>query len=329
MDAHHASDEGIGFAKLRFGAVSARPELDAFRGELNRELIDLMQSLPAVLHADTVVFFLHDLKIAILPQFDYFRNYFTPAWSIVFWLERLPVRTAPLAEADRQDARTAHAMALFLHLLDDHLNDGQLQASHLALLLRSQAWRRMHQALEGLRAGVATGAGIVEGALEAYYGSIGAPPAPATLEGYCAHFRDQMATGTIVPLLMASKMGYDKNFDDALVAAYGGFGVAWRLLDDWQDLEEDMRSGCRSAVYFAAPADIRRLWDGTPAGDPADRHQKIRTLLHRYGIGDLLKQKINAELTVAAATLERIHLAGLAEELRCLAGPLSAERAPA
>ena len=329
MDAHPSRDQPIGFPTLRFGEGSASQALDAFRGELNRELIDLMKSLPAVLHTEAVVFFLRDLKIAIYPQFDYFRNYFAPAWSIVFWMERLPGRKPLPPDTDRKDARTAHAMALFLHLLDDHLNDGQLEASHLALLLRSQAWRRMHQALERLSADIATGADIVQKALDTYYGSIGTPPATATLEGYCAHFRSQMATGMIVPLLMASKMTCDGAFKDALETAYGSFGVAWRLLDDWQDLEEDIQSRSHSAAYFCSPEEIRRLWDDALEGDPVKRQQTIKSWLHRHGIGDRLKRKISAELTSAASLLAKIHMAGLADELRCLAGPLSNERTPA
>ena len=88
---------------------------------------------------------------------------------------RQPLLTA----ADRSNARTAHAMALFLHLLDDHLNDGQLPASHLLLLLRSQAWWRMKTALNQMVADVATGERIVNDAFDAYYGSIGSPPGPS------------------------------------------------------------------------------------------------------------------------------------------------------
>lgn len=328
MDARQPCDEPIGFSNLRFGEGCASQALDAFRGELNRELIDLMKSLPAVLHTDAVVFFLRDLKIAIYPRFDYFRNYFAPAWSIVFWMERLPGRKPLPLDTHCKDARAAHAMALFLHLLDDHLNDGQLEASHLALLLRSQAWRRMHQALERLSADIATGADIVQEALDTYYSSIGTSPTTATLEGYCAHFRNQMATGMIVPLLMASKMACDGAFKDALETAYGSFGVAWRLLDDWQDLEEDIQSRSHSAAYFCSPEEIRRLWDEAVERDPVKRQQTIKTLLHRYGVGDLLKRKIRAELMSAASMMARIQMAGLAEELRCLAGPLSNERTP-
>jgi hypothetical protein len=329
MDANGDCSERIPFATIRFGEVKCTDEVDAFRHVLNHELITLMESLPAVLHSDAVIFFLNDLKIPILPRFDFFRNYFAPAWSVLYWMEQQAGRQPLLTTADRRNARTAHAMALFLHLLDDHLNDGQLQASHLILLLRSQAWWRMKTALKQMVADVATGDRIVNDAFDAYYGSIGSPPALATLEGYCAHFRNQMATGMIVPRLMASKMGCGDDYTNALTTAYSSFGVAWRLLDDWQDLEEDIQRGCHSAVYFGSPPDVRRLWDSAPEGDRAKPRQKIKTLVQRYGIGETLRRKIGLELTSAASMMEGIHMTGLADELRCLAEPLSTAKTPA
>ena len=63
---------------------------------------------------------------------------------------------------DDHNAKVAHAMALFPHPLDDHLNDGQLATSHLTLLLRSQAWALMTNALKRLADGVEEGGGNCE-----------------------------------------------------------------------------------------------------------------------------------------------------------------------
>ena len=299
----------------RFGEVALSDGANAFRREMNRELMALMRSLPDATHTDAAVFFMQDLGIPFIPEFDYFRPYVAPAWSILYWLEQHPAMAPFLKAEDRNHARTAHAMALFLHLLDDHLNDGQLAATHLNLLLRSQAWLKMNAALTPLSDGVDGGADIVRDFIDAYYASIGSPPPADTLDGYCSHFRKQMATGMIVPVLLAMKMTGDENVSTALEEAYGAFGIAWRLLDDVQDLDADMRTGSHSGIYFALPPDIQPLWGQT------SQVAEVREAIERSGTRETLEERIYLELASAAATLEKIQMTGLAEECRSLARP--------
>lgn len=300
---------------IQFGEVALNDEAEAFRRQMNHELIELMRSLPGAAHADAAVFFMQDLGIPFIPEFDYFRPYAAPAWSILYWLEQHPAMAPFLKTEDRNHARTAHAMALFLHLLDDHLNDGQLAATHLNLLLRSQAWLKMNAALTPLSAGVDGGAEIVRDFIDAYYASIGSPPPADTLDGYGSHFRKQMATGMIVPVLLAIKLTGDEAFSIALEEAYGAFGIAWRLLDDLQDLEADMRTGSHSGIYFALPPDIQPLWG------QKSHVAEVLVAIERSGIRETLEERIYLELAFAAATLEKIQMPGLAEECRSLARP--------
>ena len=58
---------------------------------------------------------------------DFFGNYYTPIWSIIYWLsheEHLPIER--LNTEDVASAVTAQSMAMFIHSLDDHLTDGQV-----------------------------------------------------------------------------------------------------------------------------------------------------------------------------------------------------------
>ena len=329
MDGNLSENTKAVTSSAGFGHVTLTAAVAAFRHELNGEMMRLFRSLPESTHTDAMVFFMQHFRTPFFPEFDYFQNYHAPAWSIIHWLDRMYSEHGSLSPEDRRHARVAHAMALFLHPLDDHLNDGQLPATHLHLLLRSQAWRRMNAALEGLAMGVTGGPLILQGFLDDYYASIGSPPAIATLDGYCAHFRRQMATWMCVPVLMAVKIMPDDDFRAVLQTAYGSFGVAWRLLDDLQDLETDMTSGSRSAVYFGLPAEIRQLWDQNPLNENRARYDKILDAVHRGGVLETIRERIGRELTSAASTLDAIRLAGLADELRCLAGPFADEPATA
>lgn len=310
----------------RFGGVPLAAAEIAFRNALNGEMMGLLQSLPESVHTDAVILLMEHFGTPFFPAFNYFQNYFAPSWSILYWLEQVASEGRPKTHLPPHAPR-AHAMALFLHPLDDHLNDGQLPATHLSLLLRSQAWQRMNTALERLTADVPQGREIVADLTNAYYDSIEASPAVATLDGYCAHFRKQMATWMIVPALLARYMTPDESFGLDVQAAYGAFGTAWRLMDDLQDREADLAAGCHSAVYYLLPPAIRGLWDQGPDGRPPARVRKIREAIRQEGIVEALQKRILRELVFAATSLDAIQLGGLAQELRCMAAPLADGRA--
>ena len=312
---------------MHFGSVSPSTALDAFRREMNGEVMALLRSLPKTVHTDAAVCLMRHFGALLLPEFDFFRTYFTPAWSILFWLEQKIAENVSLSAEERRHARAAHAMALFLHPLDDHLHDGQLPASHLLLLLRSQAWRRMCEALEALAAAGPGGEAILRGRIEAYYASIGQPPAEETLDGYCRHFQDQMATWMTVPLLMASRLAADKGVCEAVQCAYGGFGTAWRLLDDLQDLALDIQTRHHSAVYYLLPLAARQCWDRTSGGDADGRQGMLWRAVHACGAVERLRRRLFKELQSAAAAAETIDLTELAGELRCLARPFAGDGA--
>lgn len=305
---------------IRFGTVELAPGLEAFRQALNREMTEFLYSLPAPTHADAAVFFMQHLGTRFIPDFDYFRHYHPPAWSVLYWIagRRAHRKSSP---AEEGWARMAHAMALFLHPLDDHLNDGQLPATHLNLLLRSQAWRRMHAALEPLADAVAGGGAVVRGLIDDYYASIGTPPTIPTLEGYCTHFRRQMATWLIVPVLMARRQAADRSFAADLKRAYESFGIAWRLLDDLQDITADRVSGARSAVYYALPARLRPAWALGDASATVPRHDRVADYLAVHAVHRTIQARIGNELAAAAALVAGLGMTEMAAELHALRRP--------
>ncbi len=312
----------------RFGDGAPAPAVRAFRRELNREIIDLLRSLPDVVHTDAVLFCMQHLGTPIVPEFDYFRQYHPPAWSVLYWITHRPA-ASPLTPDLWGHAKTAHAMALFLHPLDDHLNDGQLPATHLNILVRSQAWRLMNAALTPLAAAVPGGSAIVDRLFDAYYTSIGKEPPQASLDGYCAHFHHQMATWQIVPVLLAQQGHADSGDATALEKAYAAFGTAWRLIDDLQDIASDRRSGSRSAVYFCLPASLQADWPRPGAPDRSPRRvDRVGEFIAAHAIHDSIRARAASELAVAAEIAAANEMGGLALEFQALARPLVERHRP-
>jgi len=324
MERHSTATVSADGSASRFGRVPLTAARIAFRKEMNREMMALLRSLPASAHAGAVVALMEHFRTPFFPEFDYFRNYHAPAWSILYWLEQMG---AVDADAHRH-ALGAHAMALFLHPLDDHLSDGQLPPTHLHLLLRSQAWQRMNAALEPLAAKIPSGGGIVRSFIDDYYASIDTSPAAATLDGYCVHFRRQMATWMIAPALLSARVMPDRSFAQALQSAFGAFGTAWRLVDDLQDVSADLAAGSHSAIYYLLPPEIRPLWDQASPPGALERQQAIHEAVFREGIMERLRSRVLRELASAAQTAAAIEMSGLAEELDCLARPLADGQAP-
>lgn len=323
MDTTPTAPASAAGSTIRFGPVPLEAAAVAFRRDMNREVMDLLWSLPASVHTDAVVLLMEHFHAPFFPEFNYFQNYHAPAWSILYWLEKLAADRGLSAPPLRRKALQVHAMALFLHPLDDHLNDGQLPASHLNILLRSQAWLRMNTALEALATGVPDGAGMAQTLIDAYYAAIGTPPAEDTLDGYCIHFRHQMATWMIAPVLVAAGMMLDENFPAALQSAYGAFGTAWRLVDDLQDVDADLAAGHRSAVYYLLPPEIRDLWDRVPAPGRGERQDAVRAAILQEGLMETLEGRILKELARAARAMEALAMPGLADELHGLARPIA------
>jgi hypothetical protein len=315
-------------AGINFAEVDLSSEEEDFRRQFNNEIIALCRSLPDSTQTDAILFLTQFLVTPIGRELNFFKNYYAPAWSILYWLINGGLGEKRLDPEDLKSAVTAHAMALLLHPLDDHLHDGQLPATHLTMLLRSQAWLIMNKALNRLNTGFAGGQKIVQDFIDNYYASIGRSEAIPTLDSYCDIFRKQMATWLIVPVLMTKKMAVDEKLTHAVQTAYGSFGIAWRLLDDLKDIETDMLNGSRSAIYICLPEDIQAHWQNNGLAENGSRARMILDYIRDHRVAHTILERICSELESAASIVDDFQMKPLAYEFRCLLRPLKNRQNP-
>jgi hypothetical protein len=312
-------------SEIEFGAVVLSDGAKKFCWEWNNEIIALCKSLPESTQTDALLFFMKNSGLSFEDDLNFFRTYYIPTWSIIYWLLQNGTDDAKLKQADVINAKKAHSMAMFLHALDDHLKDSQMPVTHLSLLLRSQAWMIMHTGLKKLANEIDGGNRVVRDLINDYYSSIRNRQKIETLEAYCELFRKQMATGMIAPVLMIKKMGKDEKSAAALKRAYGSFGIAWRLLDDLKDIEADMSGGIHSAIYTCLSEETKNLWIENRAEKPGLKSRNNEIILNdilENRVVDKIKDKIFAELTAAASIADTLDMTGWADEFRCLLKPL-------
>ncbi len=318
-------------SEIDFGPVDLSDGEKKFYSELNKEIILLCKSLPESTHTDALLFFMGYSKTPFGQEINFFRNYYVPTWSIIYWLIQSDNNDKGLGQKDIKNAITAHSMAMCLHSLDDHLTDKEMPVTHLTLLLRSQSWMIMNNAFTGLADGVNGGEKIVQSFMDEYYSGIRGSEAIESLDSYCDIFRKQMATGLIAPVLMTKRMTGDEKFVGAIQNAYGSFGTAWRLLDDIQDIEKDMSKGVPSSIYFCLSEDMRILWDkntGEKTKEEGCCTEVVLDYVLENRVIDIVKERICSELESAAAIADYYDMTGWADEFRSLLRPLKNTRGP-
>ena len=323
-------------AHLKFGDIKLSDDAKKFCKEWNNEIILLNKSLPDSTRIDAMLFFMihSGLLTGLLvgKEINFLKSYYIPTWSIIYWLCQTDPDENKLAIEENRHARTAHSMAMFLHAIDDHLKDNQIPVTHLALLLRSQAWMIMNNAFSRLASEVHDGRQVLHGFINDYYSSIRYSKGIGSIDDYCELFRKQMAIGMVAPVLLIKKRTQDERFANAVQIAYGSFGIAWRLLDDINDIAADMAKGTHSAIYYSLPEDQRMVWDnGSKRKNNSIKEDKedILVFITKRNIVNRIIIRICRELDFAASIMDDYHMKGWADEFRCLAKPLKyAQRCP-
>jgi len=316
-------------SRVDFGIVNISQEEEVFLKELNREILSLCEYLPESMRTKAALFLVEYLHATFSDGINFVNYFYTPAWSILYWLHRSYSGRRRLDMKYLQYAKTGHTMAMFLHAFDDHLADGQISVTHQALLIRSQAWVIMTRAFERLAKGVAGGAAIVRGFINDYYSSIGKSAETDSLDSYCALFRKQMATWLIAPILLSKIIFPREDISHSIKAAYCSFGIAWRLLDDLQDLEKDMINGVHSSIYIFLNKDLKYSWDQYTEEKIDQHYDHLKTILSyilEKGVVETIRKRSCDELESAAYIADSCGMSGLANELRCLMKPLRKER---
>jgi hypothetical protein len=318
-------------SEIDFGPINFSERESEFYRQLNNEIILLCKSLPESIQTDALLFFVQYSKMSLGQDLEFFRHYYAPAWSIIYWLIESGPNDRGLTKRDIKNAITAHSMAMSLHSLDDHLSDGEMPVTHLALLLRSQSWMIMNGALNSLSDGFGRGRKVVQAFINDYYSGICSSEEVESLNGYCDLFRKQMATGLIVPVLLTKMMCGNEEFARAIQAAYESFGIAWRLLDDIKDVEADMMKCIHSSIYVCLPEKIKKLWDNHTGEESDEKNDYRKTILDcilKNRVIETLRKRICSELESARSVADRHKLTGLAEEFRCLLKPLKNGNSP-
>jgi len=311
---------------VNFGKAELSRLESAFYKRLNSQIPSLCRSLPESVQTDSMLFLMKYSGVNLGDELDFFANYYSPTWSIVYWLSQncsLPARR--LKKKDVASAITAQSMAMLLHSLDDHLTDHQLSISPLNLFLRSQAWTIMNRAFHSLAEGVPTGERTVRNFIGEYYSSIRDSKEPKSFDSYCDLFRRQMGIGMVAPILLSMKMTGTSDFAKDVGNAYGSFGIAWRLLDDIRDISRDMKKGAHSSVYLCLPKKVKTHWNNHNSKSRAAAKNSLITVLNHiqeYRLIEKIKERICTELEAAASIVEAHGLKGLSKEFKCLAHPL-------
>ncbi|MCK4784970.1 MAG: hypothetical protein KAV87_14555 [Desulfobacteraceae bacterium] len=308
-------------SEIDFGPVTISSKQKGFLDELNHEVISLVRSLPESTQTDALLFLMHYMGIFVGQELNFFKNYYAPSWSTIYWIQDALQGREKLSHGDEKSAMAAHALLLLLHSLDDHFNDNELHATHLSLLVRSQCWLIMNKALKVFAEGVDGGGEIISEIMNDYYSGIRSLKEIDSLDGYCDLFRKQMATGLIVPTLLIKKMSTDEKFLEAMQNLYESFGIAWRLLDDIKDLEVDLKKGSHSSVYIALSKAERALWDSRST-EKKEIHKEfgkaiLDAVLKRDVIGRL-KERIRNHLTLAASIAADYGMKGMESEFQAL-----------
>ena len=309
---------------MDFGGVCFSGTQKGFYQDLNGKILTLCDALPESVQTDALLFLMKYSGLSMGQKLEFFRNYKVPSWSLVYWLSH-HAPSNRLSQKDINQAMTAHAMAMILHSLDDHMNDGQMPATHLTLLLRSQAWMIMQHSLKKLSANIDEGEKIVVDLIDAYYAGIAGPSDSHSLDLYCNLFRQQMATWLITPVLILQKLECDKEYIHSIQMAYESFGIAWRLLDDINDIEMDMHNGEYSAIYVDLPLKMKKLWHKGKKTDAVYKNKK-KDIIIGYIIDTNLVERIQnriiKETQSAVSIFANCGLDGLSMECRYLLEPL-------
>ena len=309
-------------SEIGFGEVYLSEGEKNFCSELNDEIHALCNALPQSVQTDALLLLMSYFRRTFVGNPLIFMNYYAPAWSIIYWIIHGRPDGGDLSQQDIGNAKAAQSMALLLHPLDDHLCDGQLPVTHLNLLIRSQAWVIMTNAMRDLAAGLVDGNQIVADLIDDYYSGINSSEDISSLDRYVDLFRKQMATGFVVPVLLSKKITANGEFAAAIQSVYGSFGIAWRLLDDINDIEADMMTGSKSAIYACLPESLKKCWEKDNKEKIIGDYESILNYVVANDAVEKIVNRIHIELESGAATADKYGLTVLADELECLAKPL-------
>jgi hypothetical protein len=307
-------------SSIDFGEVTLSGEEKLFYDQLKQAIMRIIKSLPLPVQTDAMLELMGHLKLPLNRDVDFLKAFYPPTWTILYWLYITFDDGSVFSKRDIQNYCTIHSAAMLLHLIDDHLVDGDMPATHQVLLLRSQLWVAMNHALNAQTRGKDRDFQTARKYLDTYYASVGNAQGLSSLNAYCLRFKQQMGMGFIAPVLMTKKITVDVRLSKAVETLFGAFGTAWRLLDDLQDIPTDILKRTRSSVYICLPEKIKRQWcSKRPATISKVEHTElIFQSIIEQNIIERLISRICQELNLASSIADSIKIQGYASELNSL-----------
>jgi len=305
------------FVAIDFGAVTPDAQVVALAERLEASVRRAVADLPPAMSAEAAA----ELTVYAGPRPRFIDLFYIPIWSFVHWVPEAAQRAELVRVPSMiEHAQEAHALSLFMHLWDDHLVDGQLKPTLLRLQLRAIAWQRYHAAVGVL-------AGMVEGGPETVARLVGnyltachQPPPVHDLRTFCDRFLQQIGIWLVVPTLLGHIVGGPAAARD-LVGIIEAFAVAWRLIDDIQDIDIDILSGQDNGVWFELDDDGRACWAACrTASAGADRVEprtwaSVSTAIRNTRTLGAVIDEVTARLSRAEELAIRAGWTGLAAEL--------------
>ncbi len=305
---------------LTFGEVPLATDHRPLKDWLDRRVPAFCGRMPAAVRDSALLAVqAHLTRYRVCHVAAFYDKYYPPAWTVIPFLagSRGGVNTGQM-----HDALSAQAAAMFLHLLDDHLTDGDIPVDNLFLQLRTEVWGEFRDAL-GRLAGLDQEANrTVDSLVDLYFSRIHRPPDRPDLTAYEEVFRGQSATSLIAPLLIAALAGYDTGQRRLIRSMYEEFCLAWRVLDDLRDAAEDAAADRVTAVFHLLPPEGRRIWHNV-AMEPSEGQWSDALLgVLRCTAYPAAAHAIHTHLTTAARAADELELHRLGGQYRALALPL-------
>jgi 4-cresol dehydrogenase (hydroxylating) len=281
--------------RWQFGRVELTPAELELRGRLGESIMKVVMDMPAPLRAGATAFLDAEARgrgpAAVLRKFP------PPLWSYLLLFGE--VLGAELAD----EAGLGQSLALLLHLLDDHLCDGQLRCEPALLQLRTRAWSRFEASIARLAAGLAGAEAFASLQIDRHFAAVDRARGDVGLEAALASARGEMATWLIVPGLCAWRAD-GVVARDVLVGALERLFVAWRIVDDLDDVADDARSGAVNLVLGS--------------NDDCSAIDRLTA------VGGALAERARHELACAAAEADAHGWSRLGAQFLALARPLVA-----
>jgi hypothetical protein len=312
--------------KLCFGGISLDESEKKFSTQLNMQMLELCRTLPSSVQTKALFFLMEYVKTDLTERFDFFKYYYSPLWTILHWLLKQLFREKTNQDV-YEEALCGHAMAMFLHSLDDHLNDGETRVSHLLLLLRSQAWIRLKTSVARICKGLSMNMERPEKLIDEYYSGVCSESDPESLGEYVRLFKKQMSTVLIFPLLIAERI---LNIDDLINCVrlcQEEFCTAWRFVDDISDIEADAMRGVHTSVYVELPQNGKDIWNSLggvhTTNDRDDSLDALSKIIIEHSILARLMIQVHDCLESAKINAQRCGFTRLAEEYNELKSQLN------